>query len=125
MDDNTKLPDSLSESAPPADPAQPLSRREFAPRAAAALTGIMLLPRHVLGGPGYTSPSDKLNLAGVGVGGMGAEYLKHLESENIVVLCDVDSDKAAKTFNRYPAAKTYIDFREMFEKEKGIDAVVI
>jgi hypothetical protein len=125
MDDNTELPNSTSASAPGADPAQNLSRREFTPRAAAALTGIMLLPRHVLGGPGHTAPSDKLNLAGVGVGGMGAEYLKNLESENIVALCDLDSDKAAKTFNRYPAAKTYIDFREMLEKEKGIDAVVI
>src|ERR1039457_913874 len=125
MDDNTKLPDSLSESAPPADPAQTLSRREFTPRAAAALTGIMLLPRHVLGGPRHTAPSDKLTLAGVGVGGMGGEYLKQLESENIAALCDLDSDKAAKTFNRYPAAKTYTDFREMLEKEKGIDAVVI
>jgi predicted dehydrogenase len=56
---------------------------------------------------------------------MGADYLKHLESENIVALCDVDSEKAAKTFSRYPNAKTYRDFREMLEKEKGIDAVVI
>ena len=115
MNDNARIPDSLPG----------LSRREFAPRAAAALTGIMLLPRHVLGGSGYTAPSDKLNLAGVGVGGMGADYLKDLESENIAVLCDVDSDKAAKTFKRYPAAKIYTDFREMFDKEKGIDAVVI
>ncbi len=125
MDDQPKFPDAVTDSAPDADPAQNLSRREFAPRAAAALTGIMLLPRHVLGGPGYTAPSDKLNLAGVGVGGMGADYLKDLESENIAVLCDVDSNKAGKTFKRYPAAKIYTDFREMLDKEKGIDAVVI
>lgn len=125
MDDKEKLPDSTFASLPEAEPAPTLSRREFAPRAAAALAGIMLLPRHVLGGPGYTAPSEKLNIAGVGVGGMGGEYLKHLESENIVALCDVDSEKAAKTFSRYPNAKTYRYFRELLDKEKGIDAVVI
>ena len=125
MDDDTKLSNPLSERVRQGHPGQTLSRREFAPRATVTVAGIMLLPRHVLGGPGHTAPSDKLNLAGVGVGGIGGEYLKHLESENIVALCDVDSEKAAKTFNRYPTAKTYTDFREMFEKEKGIDAVVI
>jgi predicted dehydrogenase len=125
MDDKEKLVDSAFASVPEAERAPTLSRREFAPRAAAALAGIVLLPRHVLGGRGYTAPSDKLNIAGVGVGGMGGEYLKHLESENIVALCDVDSEKAATTFNRYPNAKTYRDFREMLDKEKGIDAVVI
>src|SRR5271157_5960467 len=105
--DNPKRPNSVFESAPETEPAPTMSRREFAPRAAAALAGIMLLPRHVLGGRGYTPPSDKLNIAGVGVGGMGGAYLKNLESENIMALCDVDSLKAAKTFNRYPNAKTY------------------
>jgi predicted dehydrogenase len=125
MDHNSKLPNSVYESTSQAEPEPTLSRREFVPRAAAALTGIMLLPRHVLGGAGYPAPSEKLNIAGVGVGGMGGEYLKHLESENIVALCDVDSEKAATTFNRYPNAKTYRDFRELLDKEKGIDAVVI
>jgi predicted dehydrogenase len=112
------------ESAPEAE-SGPLSRREFAPRAAAVVGGLMVLPRHVLGGAGYTTRSDKLNIAGVGVGGMGAEYLRELSSENIVALCDVDSEKAAKTFCRYPNARTYRDFRELLDKEKGIDAVVI
>ena len=124
-DNNGKLPDCAHRKMGEADPAAGISRRGFAPRAAAALTGIMLLPRHVLGGSGAPAPSDKLNIAGVGVGGMGGEYLKNLESENIVALCDVDSEKAAKTFSRYPNAKTYTDFRELLDKEKGIDAVVI
>ena len=89
---------------------------------AAALT---ILPRHVLGGSGYKAPSDKLNIAGVGVGGMGANYVRSCESENIVAFADVDHDFAAKTFARYPKAKTYRDFRIMLEKEKGIDAVII
>jgi predicted dehydrogenase len=121
---NAKSPDSLGESRPQGDCGQTTSRREFAPRAA-ALGGILILPRWILGGTGRAAPSDKLNIAGVGVGGMGAEYLKGLSDENIVALCDVDSDKAAKTFNRYPSAKTYTDFRELLDKEKGIDAVVI
>jgi predicted dehydrogenase len=124
MNENAKPPDPLSESAAERDRGQTFSRREFAPRAA-ALSGILILPRHVLGGTGRPAPSDKLNVAGVGVGGMGAEYLKGLEDENIVALCDVDSEKAAKTFSRYPSAKTYTDFRELLDKEKGIDAVVI
>jgi predicted dehydrogenase len=101
-----------------------LTRREFPPLAMAALSGVMFVPRHVLG-RGFTAPSDKLNIAGVGVGGMGAEYLKGLADESVVALCDVDAQKAAKTFSRYPNAKTYSDFRELLDKEKGIDAVVI
>ncbi len=76
---------------------------------------------------GFTavSANDKLNIAGVGVGGMGANYLSNMESENIVALCDVDEAVAARTFAKYPAARRYRDFRVMLEKEKGIDAVVI
>jgi predicted dehydrogenase len=125
IDDNCKLPDAAHEDKDGTRPEGDLSRRGFMPRAAAALSGIMLLPRRVLGGSGSPAPSDKLNIAGVGVGGMGGEYLKNLESENIVALCDVDGEKAAKTFSRYPNARIYTDFRELLDKEKGIDAIVI
>ncbi|MCE5310020.1 MAG: Gfo/Idh/MocA family oxidoreductase [Acidobacteriales bacterium] len=98
------------------------TRRQCVTSAVAAFT---ILPRHVLGGRGQKAPSDKLNIAGVGVGSMGAAYLRGCESENIVALADVDYNFAAKTFARYPNAKTYKDFRVMLEKEKGIDAVTI
>ena len=101
------------------------TRREFVPGAAAGMAAFTILPRSVLGGAGYTPPSDKLNIAGVGIGGMGGSYLRNVESENIAALCDVDDKVAAATFNRYPAATRYRDFRIMLEKEKGIDAVVI
>jgi predicted dehydrogenase len=101
-----------------------ITRRHFVPGAGAALSAFTILPRNVLGAP-FVSPSDKLNIAGVGVGSMGAAYLRSCESENIVALADVDHEFAAKTFARYPAAKTYKDFRVMLEKEKGIDAVII
>ncbi len=98
-----------------------LTRRALAPGAAA----LTILPRHVLGGAGYRAPSDKLNIAGVGVGAMGGGYLRNCETENIAVLCDVDDAFAARTFSRYPNARRYRDFRKMLEQEKGIDAVVI
>ena len=93
--------------------------------AASAASSIMIVPRHVLGGCGYISPSDKLNIAGIGVGGQGAWDLQNLESENIVALCDVDWAHAAGSFERYPQAKKYRDFRVMLEREPDIDAVLV
>ena len=101
-----------------------ISRRGFIATAGAAAT-FMILPRRVLGGAGGVSPNSKLNIAGVGIGGQGASDLDQVKSENIVALCDVDSDYAAKTFKKYPDAKRYTDFREMLDKEKSIDAVVV
>ena len=71
------------------------------------------------------APSNKLNIAGIGVGGMGAANLKKCVNENIVALCDVDDDYAAKTYKTYPKAKVYRDYRVMLEEQKDIDAVVI
>lgn len=87
----------------------------------------MILPRHVLGGKDYTSPSDKLNIAGVGIRewGMGFGNLSNCETENIVALCDVDHKLSATTFNKYPKAKIYKDFRIMLENQKDIDAVIV
>ncbi len=101
-----------------------LNRRKFLASSAAA-GAFMILPRRVLGGPGQTSPNSKLNIAGIGIGGQGASDLHDVSGENIVALCDVDWDYAAKTFAKYPNAKRYKDFREMLDKEKNIDAVVI
>ncbi len=102
-----------------------LSRRDFI-GGAAAVAAFTIVPRHVLGGPGRTAPSEKLNIAGVGVGGQGAGDLEALSSENIVALCDVDQRRAAGTFKRYPNAKKYRDFRRMLDKEdRNIDAVVV
>lgn len=101
-----------------------LNRRDFL-KASTAATPFFIVPRHVLGGPGYSAPSNKLNIAGIGVGGQGSWDMQEMESENIFALCDVDWDKAAEVFERYPNAKKYHDFREMLDKEKEIDAVVI
>ena len=101
-----------------------ISRRSFL-AAAGAVTTFMALPPHVLGRAGQASPNSKLNIAGVGFGGQGASDLEEVNSQNIVALCDVDWDYAAKTFKQYPAAKQYKDFRQMLDKEKSIDAVVV
>ena len=104
----------------PDEPAR-LSRRRFLPATAAAFT---IVPRHVLGA-GYEPPSDKLNIAAVGVGGVGQSYVKGCAAGNIVAFADVDHDLAAPVFKAYPGAKVYKDYRVMLEKEKGIDAVIV
>jgi predicted dehydrogenase len=101
-----------------------MNRRHFLGTAAAA-TAFTIIPRHVLGGNGYTAANDKINIAGIGVGGMGFNNLRQLESQNIVALCDVDHPYAAKAFQQYPNAKRYKDYRIMLEKQKDIDAVLI
>jgi len=80
-----------------------MKRRQFLELVSAVAT-LTIVPRHVLGGQGHTPPSEKLNIAGVGVGGQGAGDLREMASENIVALCDVDWQKAARTFQTYPKA---------------------
>ena len=102
-----------------------MSRRDFMGTAAAA-AAFTIVPRSVLGGSGSVAPSDKLNIACIGIGGMGATDVRAVETENIVALCDVDWKHAAAAFKRYPAAKKYKDFRKMLEaEEKNIDAVMV
>ena len=105
-------------------PQPTILRRDFL-AAAGAVAAVSIVPRHVLGGGNQTAPSEKLNIAGIGVGGMGGHNLAQVATENIVALCDVDHDYAARVFNKYPDAKTYFDYREMLEKQSEIDAVVI
>ncbi len=105
--------------------AKTISRRQFM-GTAASVAAFTVVPRYVLGGPGNVPPSEKLNLAGVGIGGQGRSDLSNLESENIVALCDVDWRYARGTFERYPNAKRYKNFREMLDKEdKNLDGVVV
>jgi len=94
--------------------------------AAATAAVFTIVPRHVLGGPRHIPPSEKLNIAGIGIGGRGASVLRELESQKIVALCDVDWKRAGGTFRRYPKARKYHDFRKMLDKEeKNIDAVTV
>jgi predicted dehydrogenase len=101
------------------------SRRSFLKNASLAAAGFYIVPRHVLG-RGYTAPSDKLVIAGIGAGGKGEDDIKHFYDSGkaeIAVLCDVDDRQAATSRGRFPKAKYYKDFREMLDKEgKSIDA---
>ena len=100
-----------------------LSRRQFMGAAVAAFT---FVPKHVLGRAGQSSANNKLNIACIGVGGQGANDVQSVSTENIVALCDVDWDRAAKTLDAFPQAKKYRDFRKMLETEdKNIDAVTV
>jgi len=109
----------------------PVTRREFL-GAAATAAAFTIVPRHVLGGPGYTAPSDRLNIGCVGVGGKGQSDIQSVSTENIVALCDVDDDQIASTLKadgqktpQLLKAAKYRDFRVMLEKEKSIDAITV
>lgn len=105
-----------------------VSRRKFLKTTGIIASGIMIVPRHVLGGKGFIAPSDKLNIAGIGVGGRGEGILNGAfksNTSNIVALCDVDDKRAANTFTKFSNAARYKDFRVMLEKQKDIDAVMI
>jgi predicted dehydrogenase len=171
MDEKTNA---MSKPAAPndntADESKSLTRRKFLTGVATSSAAAALVPRHVLG-RGFTPPSDKLNIAAVGVGGMGRSNLINLVSQNIVALCDVDWSYADRGFDgmdgeiqklqarldrpgytpvgnerpefdpvkakarvsamtqlkteHLPKAKRYKDFREMLERQKDIDAVVV
>lgn len=100
-----------------------LSRRELL--AAAAALPLAAATSPAVASIRRRSPNDKLNIAGIGVGGMGFVNLKNLASENIVAICDVDPNLAGRAFEAFPSAKRYIDYRDMLEKQSDIDAVMI
>ncbi|PPL02965.1 Gfo/Idh/MocA family protein [Parapedobacter indicus] len=106
-----------------------VSRRDFIRVGAASAAGFMVVPRHVLGGKGFVAPSDKLVVAGIGVGGKGESDIGNFHKSGkaeIAYLCDVDERRAANSVKRFPNAKYYKDYREMLDKEhKHIDAVSV
>ncbi|MDQ3606767.1 MAG: Gfo/Idh/MocA family oxidoreductase, partial [Gemmatimonadota bacterium] len=123
-----------------------ITRRNFVKGAATAALGAMILPRELLGGVGYTPPSRRLNVGIIGAGGMGAANAENLVlgGQRIVALCDIDfahvdrtvtnrlkdgegkaRQQGAQLQEAYAGAKRYSDFRQMLERERGIDAVVI
>jgi hypothetical protein len=123
-----------------------LSRRRFVAGTSGAALGVMIVPRRVLGGPGYRPPSDTVNFAVVGCGGQGASDSTELVvgGQNVVALVDVDFSYvdgavAGRTRGRdgqpnpnniklqeaYNKAKRYADFRVMLESQKDIDGVLI
>jgi predicted dehydrogenase len=131
--------------------ANKISRRGFLTRAAGTAVGFTILPRYVLGGSGFTAPSEKLNVAIIGAGNQGMNNMRGLlqfSDVQIIAVCDVAeqaaSDEGNDGIGRVPALRTiestysgkeqtkdygkcagFADFREMFDKVKNIDAVMI
>lgn len=102
-----------------------MHRRDSLKQLATGLAAFTIVPRHVLG-RGYRAPSDTLNIACIGVGGMGFNDVRGVSYENIYALCDVDSRNLARAAAMWPRAKRYADFRELFAKEgANFDAVTI
>jgi len=104
-----------------------LNRRQFINTTLAGLAGITIVPSHVIAGLGHIAPSDKLNVAGIGVNGRGRDNLRDVgTTENIVALCDVDwGEQFGIQSKLYPKAKHYKDYRKMLDAQKDIDAVIV
>ena len=101
-----------------------MTRRDFLRNAACTGSGLIILSNSSLV-RGFQA-NEKLNIAGIGIGGRGAADIEGVASENIVALCDVDEKQSAQTFDKFPNAKRYKDFRVMLnEIHSKIDAVVI
>ncbi len=108
--------------------AMTLTRRAFlaAMTTSAALSGCAVRANTARVVPGRISPNDRLNIAAIGIGGMGRANIDACSSENIVALCDVDEQYAANTFQTYAKARRFRDFRVMLDQEdRTIDAVII
>jgi len=101
------------------------TRRSFLKHAALLAATVQIVPARVLGRGGEKPPSERLNIAGIGVGGQGGHDIGQFPGENVVALCDVDWRHAAGSFKKFPQAKRYKDYRKMLEEVKEIDAVVV
>ncbi len=104
----------------------PVSRRKFLCAAGAVWATVNVFPSTVLGAADSSSPNRKIALAGVGIGGVGHGQLKECEKAGfqIVALCDSDDNYAKKSFDLWPQARRYRDFRELLSSEGNrIDAV--
>lgn len=104
---------------------RPLSRRAFLRAGVATYATVQFVPGHILGLNGQTPANSRLNLAGVGVGGQGHGNLLQFPDDNIVALCDVDDAYAAKSFEKFPRARRWRDYRRMLEEQKDIDGVIV
>jgi hypothetical protein len=104
------------------------SRRKFLKDSSIAAAGFFIVPRHVLG-RGFTAPSDKVMIASIGVGGKGdvdINFLNQTGKTEIAYLCDVDDRQSVNNRKKFPKAKYYKDYRELFSREaKNIDAVSV
>lgn len=106
------------------------SRRDFIKKSLLA-SSIVIVPRHVLGGTGYTAPSDQLNIASVGCGGKGRSDIINAAvggRERVVALCDIDTfgkHGVVSAKKKFPKANFYNDFRQLLAEEKDLDGITV
>ena len=104
-----------------------ITRRKFLQQSSVVAGSFFIVPRHVLG-KGFTAPSDQLNIASIGGGGKGEVDITcswNNGKNNIAAICDVDFNRAKRMMDKFPNATRYRDYREMLDKEKSIDGVLI
>jgi len=98
-----------------------MQRRQFLKSAAATGAGLIILPSGTLNGS--NAPSNKLNVALIGVYGRGKAHYDAISSENVVALCDVNEQHLAIAAEKFPDAKHYVDWRKCLER-KDLDGVI-
>ena len=98
-----------------------LTRRQFLKTSVVAGASTMFLPALV----SARSPNEKLNIAIIAAGGRGAGNTAEVASENIAALCDVNGNALAEAARRFPKARTYQDFRKLYDEASDIDAFVV
>jgi len=97
-----------------------MQRRKFLKSVAVAGAGVLVLRSGILRG---AEPSNKLNVALFGTWGRADAHMGILGGENVVALCDVNEEHLALGAKRFPNAKTYVDWRKVFD-QKDINAVI-
>ncbi len=100
-----------------------INRRQFIQRSAAAATTAWLAAPQLAFGK-KLSPNEKLNLGVIGTANRAAADIAGVQGENIVAICDIDSNYLDEARKKFPQAKCHTDFRKLLE-QKDIDAVVI
>ena len=104
----------------------PVPRRTFLASTAVAAAGFTIVPRHVLGGQGVTAPSDKLNIAAVGVGGMGKNNVGKCARPRTSSRCATSTSSWPTPCSRSTRTRRRTsDFRVMLDEQKDIDAVIV
>ena len=99
-----------------------MKRRQFLKSIAFSGAAGLILPRTTLFGA--NAPGNKLNIALLGTWGRGGAHFDAISTENVVALCDVNEEHLAGAAKRWPNAKTYVDWRELLDKQKDVNAVV-
>jgi hypothetical protein len=92
-----------------------MQRREFIQTVTATGAGLLILPSGALAGK--NAPSNKLNIALIGVWGRGLAHYDSLAEENVVALCDVNEKRFPEALKRFPNAKTYVDWRKCLDQK--------